>query len=597
MLESLRKKQKIVIYIIAFVFIVGMAVMGVTDIFFKRNDFVGKVNGVKITYDMFQKELQQNVENYRNQNKSTEITSDVMSMLTDQTWQRLTQRIIFNQQVRKNGIKVTDEDVLKEMETNPPQELMQNPALQINGRFDRKKYLTALKQDAQFFSLLDNYYRESLPFKKLMEKIKKKANINLDSLKADYVKSNDEVVGKLIWFDYNKVPKPAVSDAEIKAYYDKNKETDKEINKGKAVAMKFLTFELKPSDNDYKIAKRDIDDIYSMLMRGEDFATLAKESSDDPGSAAKGGSLGVFGQGQMVPEFEKTAFAMQPGQISKPVKTQFGWHIIRVDSIGSKDGQPQVKASHILKKVATSAETKDAMTKQAEAARKLIKKLGMEKAAAQLKMQPQDTDLMYKGSDYIPIIGKHDNLLRFVWKKGVGAVSKVEKDRKGNLIVAQVTVKQKTPYVEFEKAKMRIKFDLEKQKKIAYLKPIAEKFVKANKPAEYFIAAAKDSLIKIIDIKNFKKDTFIQDVGRDQEVNDAALKMSSGQTSGLITTKDGFFIIYCETRTRPDIAAFMKDDGLQKQIRDRLEEQAWNRWYDAMMKKAKIIDNRQAFNF
>ena len=68
MLEDLRKRQKIVIYFIAFVFIVGMAIMGITDIFFNKSPMLGKIDGEKITYEMFQAELQKNVENYRQQN-------------------------------------------------------------------------------------------------------------------------------------------------------------------------------------------------------------------------------------------------------------------------------------------------------------------------------------------------------------------------------------------------------------------------------------------------------------------------------------------------------------------------------------------------
>ncbi len=70
--------------------------------------------------------------------------------------------------------------------------------------------------------------------------------------------------------------------------------------------------------------------IAEQLKGGADFATLAKEKSKDPG-AAEGGDLGYFGKDQMVPEFAEVAFKMYPGQVSNPVKTQFGWHIIKVE--------------------------------------------------------------------------------------------------------------------------------------------------------------------------------------------------------------------------------------------------------------------------
>ncbi len=72
--------------------------------------------------------------------------------------------------------------------------------------------------------------------------------------------------------------------------------------------------------------------IIAQLRGGADFATIAREKSKDPGGAANGGDLGFFAKAQMVPEFAEAAFAMQAGQLSEaPVKTQFGWHIIKVE--------------------------------------------------------------------------------------------------------------------------------------------------------------------------------------------------------------------------------------------------------------------------
>jgi parvulin-like peptidyl-prolyl isomerase len=71
-------------------------------------------------------------------------------------------------------------------------------------------------------------------------------------------------------------------------------------------------------------------------VAGADFATVAKENSDDKGSGANGGDLGAFRKGQMVPEFDKEAFLLPPGQVSQPVKSAFGYHIIKVESHSTK---------------------------------------------------------------------------------------------------------------------------------------------------------------------------------------------------------------------------------------------------------------------
>ncbi len=76
--------------------------------------------------------------------------------------------------------------------------------------------------------------------------------------------------------------------------------------------------------------------ILAEVKKGTDFAELAKQKSKDPGAAAEGGDLGYFGKDQMVPEFAEVAFKLDKGQVSDPVKTQFGWHIIKVEDKRTK---------------------------------------------------------------------------------------------------------------------------------------------------------------------------------------------------------------------------------------------------------------------
>lgn len=139
--------------------------------------------------------------------------------------------------------------------------------------------------------------------------------------------------------------KVKITDDEIETYYKGHKEefTSPESVKARHILLKV------PEGADEKLwkeAESKAKDIKKKLENGEDFAELAKKFSDDPGSKNKGGDLGFFTKGRMVPEFESAAFSLKPGELSDPVKTDFGYHIIEVKEkkAASTKALPEVQA-------------------------------------------------------------------------------------------------------------------------------------------------------------------------------------------------------------------------------------------------------------
>ena len=160
---------------------------------------------------------------------------------------------------------------------------------------------------------------------KFLGELIKKELLYQDALKkgldkdAEYLKRVEDfrkitLIGVLL--EKEMESKAKVSDQEVKDYYEKHKE-DFAVGRIRASHILVKTEE-------------DARNILERLKKGEDFAKIAKKSSIDPGSAKNGGDLGFFSAGQMVPEFEAVAVKLKQGEISEPLKTKFGYHIIKV---------------------------------------------------------------------------------------------------------------------------------------------------------------------------------------------------------------------------------------------------------------------------
>jgi len=142
----------------------------------------------------------------------------------------------------------------------------------------------------------------------------------------------------------------SVSDTQVQAYYEAHK-ADYET-----VTARHILIRVKGAPTPTTPGKKELSDaealakaksVLNRIAGREDFAKVAKEVSDDTGSGAKGGDLGTFKKGMMVPPFEAAAFALKPGDVSEPVKTQFGYHIIQVQTHSVKtldEAKPDILA-------------------------------------------------------------------------------------------------------------------------------------------------------------------------------------------------------------------------------------------------------------
>jgi len=209
-----------------------------------------------------------------------------------------------------NGDKITRADVIDSAKSLPQQYQQQI--------------------DAIFPALIDR-----LVDLKLLAEEGRKENLQDDpEVKAEIAQRTEQVMQEVL---IRRHLKAAMTEDAVKARYDK---FVKEQPPQTEVHARHILVD----------SEAEAKDIITQLAAGADFATLAKEKSKDPSAKENGGDLGYFSAGQMVPEFSKAAFAMQVGEISKaPVKTDFGWHVIKVEDRRDKaaptleEARPQIE--------------------------------------------------------------------------------------------------------------------------------------------------------------------------------------------------------------------------------------------------------------
>jgi foldase protein PrsA len=203
--------------------------------------------------------------------------------------EKITQTELYNQMVKSEGASVLDRMITAKLVA---QEAKKNNVTVTDA--DINAELAKVKESVGG----EEQYKQALAANNLTEEqLKESIKIQLQATK---------ILGKDI----------KVEDADLKKYFDENLA---QFDKRQVHARHILV-----------ATEAEAKDIKAKLDAGADFAALAKEKSTEPGAKDSGGDLGTFGRGRMVPEFEKVAFSMQKGQISNPVQTQYGWHVIQV---------------------------------------------------------------------------------------------------------------------------------------------------------------------------------------------------------------------------------------------------------------------------
>ncbi len=285
-------------------------------------------------------EIEKRVEAIKNQYRSMGIDPDdpqyksIIEQIVEQTRNDLINQAVIEEYAKRNNIKPTEEEIKKEVDRQ-----IENIKSGFKSEEEYEKALaqSRFKNEENLRKEIEKYVIPDILERKVLAPVYSKIKVT----EEDALKYFNEITQVHARHILIKVPE----DADEKTVEEKKKLAE---------------------------------EIREKILKGADFAEMAKKYSDDPGSKDKGGDLGWFGKGKMVKEFEEAAFSLKPGEISPVIKTKYGFHIIQVLDVKTKgetyDKPERVKVKHILLKIDKNMTPED-RTKKQQLAEKIYNEL------------------------------------------------------------------------------------------------------------------------------------------------------------------------------------------------------------------------------
>lgn len=558
---------------------------------------VAKVNGDEISYIAWQN-LAQALSQQQEQRTGRSLNLDERRQIEDEAFNQLVSDLLLQQEYEKRGIRVTDQEIRDAAVFSPPPQMYQNPDLQTDGRFDPAKYQRLLgssvaKQQGLLLQL-ENYYRSELPRTKLFSQLIADAWVSDERLFRMYRDEHDSATVQLIALKPtpSQVEAAQVSDADAKAYYQRY--ADRWERAGRAV-VSVVSISRAPTASDTAATGNRLRALREEVVSGRStFDDVARRESEDTISGPQGGDLGRGARGRFVPEFERVAFALRPGQVSEPVLTQFGWHLIKATE---KKGDT-LALRHILLSVKQNDSTATITDRRADQLSTLAggasEPAKFDSAAADLGLLV--TQIPVQENQPASYLGRPVGGISGWAFSGptVGEISDLIDDEQGYYLVRVDSMKPggKQP---FESVKGEIVATLKERKAVEGLVAQGEALLADARATSLAAAAAKTGL-PVQKAGPFSRLGFVQGLGYYNEAIGAAFAVPVGSV-GMAKTDESVVVMVVDARTETTRDAFQAQLVTQ---RDRavqaLREQKVRLFLTNLRREAKITDRRREIN-
>jgi peptidyl-prolyl cis-trans isomerase D len=551
---------------------------------------LGRVNGEPITQQEYTLAYQNLYQAQQQQQPGQPVSAALNRQIEEAAWNQLVEQKLVQQELRRRDITVTESELRQAARTAPPPELMGNPAFQTNGQFDFAKYTAFLSSpsvDNQLLLQLEAYYRDVIPRSKLFYQVTSGTYVPDSELWRIFRDARETVTVKYVTID----PARAVRDDAVsvpqrdieKFYKDHREDFERPAN----AKIRYVMINRAPVASDSAAARERVQRVREAAL--QDFAKTATEESADSASRGRGGDLGKLRRGQTVPAFEQAAFSLPIGQVSEPILTQFGWHIIRVQ----ERTEDQADVSHILIPIERSAENEERMLDLADSLETLGESRSLAEAARVMNLQVRDGTLDEKVPLLSPI-GQADDAAIWVFREAeeAGEVSPVFETPTAYYMVELVS-KTEGGIPPVKSVASAIEQRLKLDKKIEAAKPLGRKVVEAVRGGQSLEDAARAANFPVANAGPFTRLDFVPGLGRANAAIGAAFGLKPGQVSDVVEAEDMLFVVQVVDRKEASRAEW---EAQKEQQRERttptLAEQRWVLFLRALREDAEIVDNR-----
>ena len=614
LITNMRSRMQVVMWTILVLFVTSMAIGGlvggasITDIFGGRQgNEVGSLNGKPILFEDFN-QLVSNEINRLDSQSGRQISDEEREYIRAVVWERLIADLIVQEQIEKNKIVVGDEEVLFQMKNNPPPFLQNSDAFQSFGRFDLEKYLDAVLNPGQIDwkpieDFMQNVY---LPSYKLQQYISNAAAITTDDVFENYKKRflNHKVeilhvTEKAIDQDfYNGLLANRPSEDELRDLYQKNLP---DYDQPEQRYLKYVKWPILSNANDSLRVKLEAEDLIFRLNDGEDFALLANTYTEDPSNSAdpqnlKGGDLGWFNKGQLLPEFEVASFEAEKGTIVGPILTEYGYHVIKVNDKRIVDSNEQVNASHILLTIQPGRGTEKDLKDTASIFALEATEYGFFTLADSLGIEVQDSNELRKESIFIDSFGVGRSAVNFAFNNVEGSTSDVIKNDNFFGVFFLDRIEEET-VLSFENVKEDLKNEFLSEFRKNHLKTLAQSIKEENQNEMNFSEIYKNNQnLEYVAEANSALIGSFESIGKSNFIVGALSNAKEGDIIGPLPTIRGEAFVRVIDIADVVMSDFEeKKDAIKFSLLIDRQNAIWGNWLQSLRDNADLKDYRYDF--